>query len=302
MLDKGQEDDWFGSRFILTLAIVAGVCLASLPVWEWFQKAPVIDVRLFKNFNFLSANAMMFIFGILLFASLVMMPQFLQTLVGYTSTLAGLVLSGGGVLLLFMMPIVGALITKIQARYLIAFGWLALSLSMYYSTQRLDLQISFRAASMLRVAQVVGLAFLFVSITTVSYIGMPPEKSNAIAGLLNFMRNIGSSIGTSMVTTLIARRSQVHQAYLVSHVTPGRPTFAQAVTALASHLMASGLDSTRAMHQALGRIYRETIAQATTLAYIDTFSILAAGAAIMFLLSFALKKNEPGGGGEVAVG
>jgi MFS transporter, DHA2 family, multidrug resistance protein len=302
MLDKGQEDDWFGSRFILTLAIVAGLCLASLPVWEWFQKAPVIDVRLFKNFNFLSANAMMFIFGILLFASLVMMPQFLQTLVGYTSTLAGLVLSGGGVLLLFMMPIVGALITKIQARYLIAFGWLALSLSMYYSTQRLDLQISFRAASMLRVAQVVGLAFLFVSITTVSYIGMPPEKSNAIAGLLNFMRNIGSSIGTSMVTTLIARRSQVHQAYLVSHVTPGRPTFAQAVTALASHLMASGLDSTRAMRQALGRIYRETIAQATTLAYIDTFSILAAGAAIMFLLSFALKKNEPGGGGEVAVG
>jgi DHA2 family multidrug resistance protein len=302
MLDKGQEDDWFGSRFILTLAIVAGVCLVSLVVWEWFHKAPVIDVRLFKNFNFLSANAMMFIFGILLFASLVMMPQFLQTLVGYTSTLAGLVLSGGGVLLLFMMPIVGTLITKIQARYLIAFGWLALSLSMYYSTQRLDLQISFRAASMLRVAQVVGLAFLFVSITTVSYIGMPAEKSNSIAGLLNFMRNIGSSIGTSMVTTLIARRAQVHQAYLVAHTTPGHLTFTQAVAALASHLTAAGLDSTLALRQAYGRIYRETIAQATTLAYIDTFAVLCIAAAIMFLLSFALKKNEPGAGGEVAVG
>jgi MFS transporter, DHA2 family, multidrug resistance protein len=302
MLDKGQEDDWFGSRFILTLAVIAGVCLVSLVVWEWFHKAPVIEVRLFKNFNFLSANAMMFILGILLFASLVMMPQFLQTLVGYTSTLAGLVLSGGGVLLLFLMPVVGTLTTKIQARYLIAFGWLALALSMYYSTRQLDLQISFRTASMLRVTQVVGLGFLFVPITMVSYIGMPVEKSNAIAGLLNFMRNIGSSIGTSMVTTLIARRAQVHQAYLATHVTPGRPTVGQAVTDLASHLMASGLDSTRAMRQALGRIYRETIDQATTLAYIDTFSILAAGAAIMFLLSFALKKNEPGGGGEVAVG
>jgi MFS transporter, DHA2 family, multidrug resistance protein len=302
MLDKGQEDDWFGSPFILTLAVIAGVCLVSLAVWEWLNKDPVIDVRLFKNFNFLSANAMMFILGILLFASLVMMPQFLQTLVGYTSTLAGLVLSGGGVLLLFLMPVVGTLTTRIQARYLIAFGWLALSLSMYYSTRQLDLQISFRTASMLRVTQVVGLGFLFVPITMVSYIGMPPEKSNAIAGLLNFMRNIGSSIGTSMVTTLIARRSQVHQAYLATHVTPGRPTFTQTVTALANHLMASGLDNTRAMRQALGRVYRETTAQATTLAYIDTFSILAAGAAIMFLLSFALKKNEPGGGGEVAVG
>jgi MFS transporter, DHA2 family, multidrug resistance protein len=302
MLDKGQEDDWFGSRFILTLAVVAGVCLVSLAVWEWFNKAPVIEVRLFKNFNFLSANAMMFVLGILLFASLVMMPQFLQTLVGYTSTLAGLVLSGGGVLLLFLMPVVGTLTTKIQARYLIAFGWLALALSMYYSTRQLDLQISFRSASMLRVTQVVGLGFLFVPITMVSYIGMPAEKSNAIAGLLNFMRNIGSSIGTSMVTTLIARRAQVHQAYLATHVAPGHPTLAQAVTTLTNHLTRSGLDSNRAMSQAFGRIYRTTIAEATTLAYIDTFSILAVGAAIMFLLSFALKKNDPGSGGEVAVG
>src|SRR5262249_21704081 len=302
MLDKGQEDDWFGSRFILTLAITAGVCLVSLVVWEWFQKAPIIDVRLFKNFNFLSANAMMFVLGILFFASLVMMPQFLQTLVGYTSTLAGLVLSLGGVLLLFQMPFVGFLTTKIQARYLIAFGWLLLTLAMYGSTQRLDLQISFRSASLLRATQVAGLGFLFVPITLVSYIGMPAEKSNAVAGLLNFMRNIGSSIGTSMVTTLVARRAQVHQAYLVSHVTPGRPTLTQAVTALANHLTTVGFSSTTAMRQALGRIYREAIAQATTLAYIDTFSILAVGAAIMFLLSFALKKNEPGGGGEVAVG
>jgi len=302
MLDKGQEEDWFGSRFIVTLMVVATVCLVSLLVWEWFHESPVVDVRLFKSFNFFSANLMIFIFGIVLFASLVMMPQYLQTLVGYTSTLAGLVLSGGGVLVLILMPVVGTLTTKIQARYIIAFGWLLTSLAMFYSTKQLDLQISFRTASMVRVAQVAGIGFLFVPITLVSYIGMPPEKSNSIAGLLNFMRNIGSSIGTSMVTTLIARRAQVHQAYMVAHVTPGSPTFSQVVAALAHRLNVAGLEANLAMRQAYGRIYRQTVAQATTLAYIDTFTILAVVSAVMFLLAFALKRNEPGGGGEVAVG
>lgn len=302
LLDKGQEEDWFGSNFIVILAIVACVCLVSLAVWEWRHKNPIVEVRLYKNFNFLSSNAMMFVLGIVLFSALVMMPQFLQTQVGYTSTLAGLVLSGGGVLLLFMMPLVGTLTTKFQARHLIAFGWLAIAIAMYYTSQHLNLQISFRTASLLRVTQVVGLGFLFVPITLVAYVGMPVAKSNSIAGLLNFMRNIGSSIGTSMVTTLIARRAQVHQAYLVAHTTPGHPPFPQAVAALAARLTSSGVDSTLALRQAYGRLYRATIAQATTLAYVDTFAILAMGAAIMFVLSFALKKNDPKGGGEVAVG
>ncbi|MGO8787787.1 MAG: DHA2 family efflux MFS transporter permease subunit [Terriglobia bacterium] len=302
MLDKGQEDDWFGSHFILTLAVVAGVCLVSLVIWEWFYKSPIIEVRLFKNLNFLGANAMMFILGIMLFSSLVMMPQFLQTLMGYTAESAGLVLSGGGLLLLFLMPVSGLLTSKIQARYVIAFGWLMLSISMYYTTQHLDLDISFGSASLLRVAQVFGLGFLFVPINLASYVGMPTEKSNSIAGMVNFMRNIGSSIGTSMVTTLIARREQFHQVYLAAHTTVGRPTFTMAAKALAARLALSGLDISRASSQAYGRIYGAVIGQATTLAYIDTFWVLSVGAAIMFMLSFALKKNEPGGGGEVAIG
>jgi len=302
MLDKGQEDDWFGSHFILTLAVIAGVALVSLVIFEWFYKNPIIEVRLFKNLNFLGANAMMFVLGIMLFSSLVMMPLFLQTLMGYTSSSAGLVLSGGGLLLLFLMPVVGALASKIQARYMIAFGWLALSLAMFYSTQHLDLDISFRFASILRMVQVGGLAFLFVPINLVSYVGMPAEKSNSVAGLVNFMRNIGSSIGTSMVTTLIARRAQFHQVYLVRHIAPGQPTFTQAVKALAAHLAVLGLDASRATSQAYARVYRALIGQATTLAYIDTFWVLCVGAGIMFFLSFALRRNEPGGGGEAAVG
>jgi DHA2 family multidrug resistance protein len=301
MLDKGQEDDWFASHFILTLAVLAAVGLISLVIWEWFHKDPIVDVHLFKNMNFLGANAMMFVLGIMLFSSLVMMPQFLQTLMGYTAESAGLVLSGGGLLLLFLMPVAGALVSKLQARYIIGFGWLALSLAMYYSTQSLDLQISFAFASYLRVVQVFGLAFLFVPINLVSYVGMPTEKSNSVAGLVNFMRNIGSSIGTSMVTTLIARRAQFHQVYLSAHSGPGHPAFTQAVEALTSRLTAAGLGITQATSRAYAMIYQELIGQATTLAYIDTFWVLSIGAGIMFLLSFALRKNEPGGG-EVAVG
>jgi MFS transporter, DHA2 family, multidrug resistance protein len=302
LLDKGQEDDWFGSHFITTLIVVATVCLISLVVWEWFQKAPIIDVRMFRSFNFASSSLMMFTLGILLFSSLVLMPQFLQTLVGYTSELAGLALSAGGVVLLIEMPIIGQLTTKIQARYLIAFGWLSLAMAMFYSTKRIDLQISFSAAVWLRVIQVIGLGFLFVPITLVAYIGISPEKNNAVAGIVNFMRNMGSSVGTSLVTTLIARRAQFHQEILIDHTRADNPNFQNAINGLGQRFAHSGLGTNEAQMQAYARLYQSTQAQAASLAYIDTFMVLAVGAAIMFFLAFVLKKNDPGGGGEAAVG
>jgi len=295
MLDKGQEDDWFGSHFIVTLAVLAVTGLVSLVIWEWFYKKPIIEVRLFKNLNFLAANGMMFVLGLVLFAALVMMPLFLQSLMGYTAESAGLVLSGGGLLLLFMMPVIGVLSSKVQARYLIAFGWLATAIGMYISSRQIDLDISFRSASILRLVQVFGLAFLFVPINLSSYVGMPTEKTNSVAGLVNFMRNIGSSVGTSMVTTLIARRAQFHQVYLVANVTPGQLSFAHASAALSAYAFTAGADATGAAKLAYAIIYRTVILQATTLAYVDTFLVLAAIAAIMFVLSFALKKNDPGG-------
>ena len=297
LLDKGQEDDWFGSHFITTLIIISAVCLISLVVWEWFAKAPIIDVRMFKNFNFAGASLMMFMLGILLFSSLVLMPQFLQTLLGYTSELAGLALSAGGLVLLIEMPIVGQLTTRIQARRLIAFGWLALSIAMYYSTKRIDLQLSFSAATWLRIAQVIGLGFLFVPITLVAYVGIAPEKNNAVAGIINFMRNMGSSVGTSLVTTLIARRSQFHQLRLVEKARIDNPNFSNAAQSLTRHFVNAGLGRHEAQATAYARIYQSLQAQAATLAYIDTFMALAVAAGIMFFLSFGLRKNDPGGGG-----
>ena len=302
LLDKGQEDDWLGSHFITTLAITAAVCLITLVIWEWFRKDPIIDVRMFKSFNFAAANLMMFMMGFMLFSTLVLIPEFLQTLMGYTAGLAGLVLSGGGLVLLVMMPITGRLTSKIQARYLIATGWLCLAIGLFYSAHQLDLFISFRFAMWLRITQVVGIGFLFVPITAAGYIGVPPEKGNSVSGIINFMRNIGGSIGTSLVTTLIVRRSQYHQQILVGHVTPDTPAFRSALHVLSSQIAHSGLRATDAHNQAIARFYDLVNQQAHVLSYMDTFWILGAFCSVMFVLAFFLKKNDPGAGGQVAAG
>jgi len=296
LLDKGQEDDWFGSHFITTLAIISAIGFISLVLWEWHHDAPIIDVKMFRNFNFAVSNLMMFNLGMLLFASLVMMPQFLQTLMGYTAQSAGLVLSAAGAVLLFEMPIVGQLSTRIPAKYIMAFGWLCLGIGMYVSTKQLDLLVSFSAASRLRIFQAFGLGFLFVPISLAAYIGIPPEKGNNVSGMVNFMRNIGSSVGTSAVTTLLARRAQSHQLLISCHATNYDRAFRDQVNGLAAQLVSSGASVPDARTGALSRVYQQVLSQAQTLAYIDTFMILAIAAGLMFILSLLIRKNDPAPG------
>ena len=296
LLDKGQEDDWFGSRFIVALIATSAISFVALIVWEWRQQAPIIDVKMFKGFNFAISNLMMFNLGVLLFSSLVMMPQFLQTLMGYTAESAGLVLSGAGLVLLFEMPVVGQLTTKVPVKYIMAFGWLCLALGMYISTKRLDLLISFGAASRLRIVQSFGLGFLFVPISMSAYIGIAPEKGNNVAGMINFMRNIGSSVGTSMVTTLLARRAQFHQSSLSYHATNFDPAFRDQVSGLTQQLIHSGASVPDAQMAAFGRAYQGVLVQSQTLAYLDTFMVLSIAASVMFCLSFILRRNDPASG------
>jgi DHA2 family multidrug resistance protein len=173
---------------------------------------------------------------------------------------------------------------------------------MYYSTVRVDLLMSFQAAMWLRVAQSFGMGFLFVPITLAGYIGIPPEKSNSVSGLVNFMRNIGSSVGTSMVTTMLARRAQFHQSRLSYYTTNFDPVFRNQVSGLGQQLFHSGVSAADAQTHAYGLIYQGMQAQAQTLAYIDTYFVLAVGAGIMFLLSFIIRRNDPHAAGEVAAG
>jgi len=193
------------------------------------------------------------------------------------------------------MPVIGFLSSKVQARYLIAVGWLALSLAMFHSSRRLDLDISFRSAAILRVIQVGALGFLFVPINLASYVGIPPERSSSVAGLVNFTRNIGNRVGTAMVTTLIARRAQAHQLYLVANITRGQRSFADTPAGLTNRVFASGLGPNTAVNKTYALMHRTVIGQATTLAYLDTFLVLSGIAAVILVLSFTLKKNELGG-------
>src|ERR1700723_3312567 len=298
-LDKGQEDDWFGSRFITTLVVIAVVGLVSLVVWEWFRKEPIVDVRLFKNFNFATSSLMFLVLGVALFSSTVLMPQLLQTLMGYTAQKAGMVLSAGALVVLVVLPMVGKLTTRFQARYLIAFGWITLAISMYASSKQIDLLMSFHSATLLRIWQYIPVAFLFVPLTLAGYVGLSAENTNAAAGLMNFMRNIGQSVGTSAVTTLIARRSQYHQSVLAQYTGSGR--FHNALTALSMSLTRVGLSAHAAQQQALGRLYALLQSQAAVLSYVDAYGLLSMCSALMFVSSFLLKKNEPGKGSKVSV-
>jgi DHA2 family multidrug resistance protein len=299
LLDKGQEDDWFGSHFIVTLMVIAGVCLLSLVIWELYQKNPIVDVRLFGNFNFATSSMMMFVVGGMSFATTVLVPQFLQANLGYTAESAGMVLSAAGFVLLGALPFIGMLAGRFQGRYLIATGWLLLTCSMWISTQRIDLLISFSSATWLRIAQYAPLGLVFIPTTAAAYYGIPRDKSNAVAGLVNFMRNIGASVGTSAVTTILARRNQFHQERLGSILTSDNLIVRSTVNGLAKQLQQSGMSAHDAMGGAYGRLYQNLQAQASTLSYIDTFWLLTIAAGTMFCMTFVLKGNDPRGGEKV---
>jgi DHA2 family multidrug resistance protein len=170
---------------------------------------------------------------------------------------------------------------------------------MYISSKQVDLLMSFRSATLLRVWQYIPVAFLFVPLTLAGYVGLAPEKTNAAAGLMNFFRNMGQSVGTSAVTTLIARRSQYHQSVLAEYTASGR--FHSSITALALRLTRAGVSAHSARQQALGRLYALVQSQAAVLSYVDIYWLLAMGSVIMFIASFLLKRNEPGKGAKVSV-
>ncbi|HEY4157405.1 MAG TPA: DHA2 family efflux MFS transporter permease subunit, partial [Polyangiaceae bacterium] len=220
VLDKGQEDDWFHSTFIVVAMIAAVVMLVSFVVWELRHPRPVVDLTLFKNGNFAAANMMMLTLGVALFGSTVLLPQYMQIVMGYTAEQAGMALSPGGFVVILMLPFVGRLVSKVDPRYLIAFGFFLLSMSLFYMTTHLYQGIDFKHAMYLRMYQSTGLAFLFVPINQVVFSGVPPEKNNAVSGIVNLSRNMGGDIGIAFVTTMIARRSQSHQTILAAHATP----------------------------------------------------------------------------------
>jgi MFS transporter, DHA2 family, multidrug resistance protein len=284
VLDKGQEDNWFASSMITGFSATAAVALVSFVVWELRQKHPIVEIGLFRSRNFASANLMMVTLGIALYGSTVLLPQYLQLLMGYSAQQAGMALSPGGFVVIGCLPLVGLLVSRVDTRFLVGFGFVVLAISMLYISSHLYPGIDFRTAVKFRAFQSVGLAFLFVPINTLVFAGMPPQKSNAISGIVNLSRNMGGDIGISFVTTFVARRSQFHQTRLVSHATSYDPTFAAAAQATARSLVRAGVSAGEATHRALALLYRQLQAQAATLAYLDTIRVLGIATAAMILL------------------
>jgi MFS transporter, DHA2 family, multidrug resistance protein len=303
MLDKGEEKDWFGSHFIVGFAVTFAISFIMLIVWEWYSKNPVVDLTLYRNSNFAICSFLMLLTGGLLNATTVLLPQFLQGQLGYTATLAGLALSGGGVTLLFLFPLSGQLVTRFPARNLVAMGFAIFAVAYFVTSTKLNLGLSFGASSWLRVTQVVALPFIFISVTTAAYFGLPREKSNQVAGLINFVRNIGGSILISLTNAMVVERGQFHQNQLLKYVIPTSPNYQNQIRALTGSFSAGAAGPGNAGRLAQGTIYNQLIQQSQTLAYIDVFYILCALSILMVPLSFLLKRNNPraGGSAEIAV-
>ena len=293
VLDKGQEDDWFHSPFIVAFSIIAAIALTAFVLWEWNHKSPVVDVRMFKDRNFAASNVMMLVLGVTMFGTTVLLPQYTQVLMGYTAEQAGMALSPGGFVVILLLPLVGRLVSKVDARWLIAFGFIVMSAALMHMTSTLYQGIDFKTATLLRCYQAVGMAFLFVPINTLVYVGIAPDKSNAVSGIVNLSRNMGGDIGIAFVTTLIARRSQVHQANLSASTTSYNPAFQAKLQGITTALQHAGASSTEAAQKALHVMYGQLLQQSATLAYLDAFKVLGISTALMVPLLLLTRK--PGG-------
>jgi MFS transporter, DHA2 family, multidrug resistance protein len=300
-MDKGEEWDWFGSSWIKFYAITFVI---SFSVLIWWQvkgtKKPLMEMRLYRYRNFAVCSFLMLITGGILNASTVLQPQFTQQLLGYTATIAGFALSWGGLILIVLMPMAGLAVSRFPARNIILFGFVLFVLGFGYSAMRVNLGISFGFASWLRIVQVVAIPFVFISVTTAAYFGIPPELNNQVAGLINFARNIGGSIMISLTNAFVTESTAFHQANFLHSVSPGNPEYQQRLQAT-TNALSTHLGPANAQTGAAARIYQNLQAQTAAQAYVDVYYALAAASAIMLLLTFLLDKNDPREGGKTEI-
>jgi MFS transporter, DHA2 family, multidrug resistance protein len=295
MLDKGEENDWFASGFIRFFGFLFVTGMIALVVWEWRQKNPLINLKLFRFRNFAICCFLMALVGGVLNANTVLQPQFTQQLLGYTATTAGLALTAGGITLVIVMPLAGIATGKIAARWLAAFGFTLLVITFHLTAVVINQQMSFAQASWLRVVQMLPLPFCFISITNAAYVGMPKEQSNQVAGLINFARNIGGSILIAVTNAQVTTRSMWHQQHLQQDMLPGALGYQQHLHGLTGFL-GNAVGSANSNGMALGSLYNQLNQQALMQGYQDVYMELSWVSVILILLAFMLSKNRPGAG------
>jgi MFS transporter, DHA2 family, multidrug resistance protein len=297
MLDRGEDDDWFSSNFIRTFGILAAVGAAFAVGWLLYARKPVVDIRVLKDRNFAVGCGAITVFGMILYGSSVLVPQLAQQHLGYTATLAGLVLSPGAVAIIMLIPLVSFLMPRIETRYLLGMGFAFMGLGLIYSRQ-LTPDIDFLHLMMLRVAQGAPLAFLFVPTSVLAYQSVPQQLQGDATALFTMFRNVAGSVGISVSTALITSRSQVHMAYLSTHLSRADANFQQALAQLSFSIRNLPATAGDATQRAMGQLYQTLIGQAGILAYMDIFLYFAvmAFAFVPFTLLFSRVKKAAAGG------
>jgi len=300
MLDKGQEEDWFGSHFILTLAIICVVGLVFFVVRELVTGHPVVDLKIFKNRTYATGVFLMTVLGFVLYGSTVLLPLWLQTLMGYSALEAGMAMLPRGLGSFMFMPIVGILMGKIEARKLLAVGLIIASFSIY-QLSKLNLNAGYWDIFWPQLLQGASIGLLFVPLTTITNGLVPKEQMGNATSLFNLMRNIGASIGIASVTTISARHAQAHMNDLSANVNIYNPAARSLMASMKQGFMSRGMDATTAGRQADAGVFGMVIQQASMMSYADVFFLLAIMFAACLPLILLMKKPPKGGGGPGAM-
>jgi DHA2 family multidrug resistance protein len=295
MLDKGQEDDWFGSRFIVSLAAVACIALTAFVIRELYAPAPVVHLRLLKYRSFAAGIALVTALGLVLYGTLVLLPLFMQTLLGWTAVTAGIWTSPRGIGTALCMPVVGYLLGKgWDGRWMLVFGFIVASFA-FFGYSRMNLQSGTWDIFWMQMNQGMGMSFIFVPLTTLTMAPIPKAETGYATSLYSVMRNIGSSVGISFVTTWVARRSQLHQSILAAHVTPYSLQTQNFLRQTRGYFVLQGSDWTTGGSRSVAALYGIVERQAALLSFVEAFRIMGIVFIAIVPLVLLMKKAKSGG-------
>jgi DHA2 family multidrug resistance protein len=293
VLDKGQQDDWFSATWVRWFVVVCGVTMVLFIIWELRTREPIVNLRVLKDRNFAVGTLLITLLGVCLYSAITLIPIFLQTLMGYTAMLSGLTLSPRGLGALVTMPVVGFLTGAVDFRKVIATGFILVAISLW-QFGGINLEISMWNIIWPNVLMGAGLSMIFVPLSAVAMGMLPREEMGNASGIFNLMRNIGGSAGIAAVTTILERRAQVHQSYMVSHLVPGKQPFQSNLKGL-QQAFGHDFGPVEALRKAEGTIYNELIKQSKLLAFIDNFRLLAALSLLCVGAVILLKRVKPKG-------
>ena len=296
VLDKGQREDWFSSHLIVWLSVISVSSLAFLVLSELRAKAPVVDLRIFKNVSFSTGNTIMFFTFFNMFSSIVLLPLYVQTLMGYTATLAGFVVGPGGLATIVSLQIAGHLVNRVSPKAILAFGIVVTAYALLLMSG-FTVSADFYSVMWPRIVLGFGTGLIFIPLTTLTLSTVRKEDMGNATAIFNLLRNLGGSFGVAFVTTILARRAQFHQSRLIDHLTPFDGAYQASLEKLRHLMELKGLSGLQASKGALALTYENLVRQASMLSFNDAFYLLSIMMICMAPFVLLLKKGtdfEPG--------